>query len=174
MPKLLIVVDFQNDFVTGALGFPGASDIHDLICEKIEEYQCAGETVVFTKDTHLSGYLDTQEGRNLPVEHCISGTYGHALFGRVQELSVDCRIFEKNTFGSDILFDYLRKSDFDWIELVGLVSNICVLTNAVLAKTALPEAQIIVDAKCTDSFDKVLHEKALDILESIQVKVIHR
>lgn len=174
MSRLLIVVDFQNDFVSGALGFPGASDLHDLICEKIEEYQRAGETVVFTKDTHLPEYLDTQEGKNLPVEHCISGTNGHALFGRVQELSADCRVFEKNTFGSDLLFDFIRQSDFDLIELVGLVSNICVLSNAVLAKTALPEAQIVVDAKCTDSFDKVLHEKALDILEGIQVKVIHR
>lgn len=174
MSGLLIVVDYQNDFVDGALGFPGASDIHDPICEKISEYKRSGNTVVFTKDTHKPEYLDTQEGINLPVKHCVKGTKGHDLYGELEALSKGCMVFEKPTFGSAKLFDYLRNSSFDRVELVGLVSNICVLSNAVLSKTALPEALIIVDSACTDSYDKVLHNKALDVLSGIQVTVTNR
>jgi len=174
MKKLLIVVDFQRDFVDGTLGFLSASALESGICEKILAYRDANQTVVFTLDTHGPDYEKTQEGRNLPVRHCIRGTDGHELYGRVKALADNCLQFEKGTFGSDSLYTYLQGSDFDSIELVGLVSSICVLTNAVLAKTALPEAEIIVDASCTDSFDPVLHEKALDVLAGIQVKVINR
>jgi nicotinamidase-related amidase len=174
MTQLLIVVDYQNDFVDGALGFPGAEKLHEPICAKIEDYKQRGETVVFTKDTHQPEYLETQEGTNLPVIHCVRGTKGHDLYGRLEELAKGCLVFEKYTFGSDRLFDYLRSSGFAEIELVGLVSNICVLSNAVLAKTALPEAKIIVDASCTDSHDRVIHEKTLDVLAGIQVTVTNR
>jgi nicotinamidase-related amidase len=174
MSKILIVVDYQNDFVDGTLGFPGASNIHDPICAKIIEYKRSGNTVVFTKDTHLPQYLETQEGINLPVMHCVKGTKGHDLYGDLEALSEGCLIFEKPTFGSGELFDYLRKSSFESVELVGLVSNICVLSNAVLSKTALPEALIIVDSTCTDSYDKVLHNEALDVLSGIQVTVTNR
>lgn len=174
MPRLLIVVDYQNDFVDGALGFPGADLLHEAICGKIEKYKDEGETVVFTKDTHDPNYPETQEGKNLPVIHCVRGTKGHEFYGKLKELSEGCPVFEKNTFGSDRLFDYLRSSGFTEIELVGLVSNICVLSNAVLAKTALPEAVIVVDAACTDSHDRVIHEKALDVLEGVQIRVTNR
>lgn len=174
MSKLLIVVDYQNDFVDGTLGFPGAEDIHGPICNKVLMYQHAGNAVVFTKDTHLPEYLSTQEGNNLPVMHCVKGTRGHDLYGDLEALSAGCPVFEKPTFGSADLFDYLRSSSFESVELVGLVSNICVLSNAVLSKTALPEALIIVDAACTGSYDKVLHNKALDVLSGIQVTVTNR
>ncbi len=174
MSRLLIVVDYQNDFVDGALGFPGAEKLHEPICRKIEEYKQRGEPVVFTKDTHHPEYLETQEGKNLPVVHCVRGTKGHKLYGKLEKLAEGCLVFEKYTFGSDQLFDYLRSSGFSEIELVGLVSNICVLTNAVLAKTALPEAKIIVDASCTDSHDKAIHDKTLDVLAGIQVQVTNR
>lgn len=174
MSKILIVVDYQNDFVDGSLGFPGAADIHGPICEKIMEYKRSGNTVVFTKDTHLPHYLETQEGINLPVMHCVKGTKGHDLYGDLEGLSEGCLVFEKPTFGSAELFDYLRSSSFESVELVGLVSNICVLSNAVLSKTALPEALIVVDSSCTDSYDKELHSKALDVLSGIQVKVTNR
>ncbi len=172
MNKLLIVVDYQNDFVDGSLGFADASNLHEKICEKIEDYVHENMTVVFTKDTHPTAYLQTQEGRNLPVAHCIEGTSGWALYGRVDELSASHRIFQKNTFGSADLFDYLRDNPFDQIELVGLVSHICVLCNAVLAKTACPEARIVVNASYTASFDQTMQEKALDVLSGIQVQVI--
>lgn len=174
MSGLLIVIDYQNDFVDGALGFPGAGNIHGPICAKILKYKSSGDEVVFTKDTHLPHYLETQEGKNLPVPHCVKGTKGHDLYGDLEALSEGYRIFEKPSFGSGELFDYLRSSSFESVELVGLVSNICVLSNAVLAKTALPEALIIVDASCTDSYDKTLHNEALDVLAGIQVTVTNR
>ncbi|NLW89227.1 MAG: cysteine hydrolase [Clostridiaceae bacterium] len=172
MTKLLIVVDYQKDFVDGALGFPGAERLHEPICAKIEEYKRNQDVVVFTKDTHHTEYLSTREGRHLPVVHCVRGTMGHELYGRLEELSRGCMVFEKYTFGSDILFDYLRSSGFSEIELVGLVSNICVLSNAILAQTALPEAMITVNASLTDSYDKDLNAKTLDVLEGLQVRVI--
>lgn len=171
MRKLLVVVDYQNDFVDGSLGFSAAVSLHDKICQKILEYKEEGQMIVFTLDTHESNYDATQEGRNLPVAHCIRGTVGHDLYGRVQSLSLEYEKFEKPAFGSDLLYEYLKKSSYESIEFVGLVSNICVLSNAVLAKTALPEAQIIVDAACTASFDQVMNDKTLDILEGLQVLV---
>lgn len=174
MKELLIVVDYQNDFVDGSLGFPAAADLHDRICEKIIEYKTKGQQVVFTLDTHEEDYTSTQEGRNLPVKHCIRGTRGHKLFGKVQSLSDGCRSFEKCTFGSGLLFSYLQQSTFESIEFVGLVSNICVISNAVLAKTALPEAQIIIDADCTASNDPILNEKTFDIMEGLQMKISGR
>jgi len=174
MKELLIVVDYQNDFVDGSLGFPAAAGLHDRICKKIKEYRSKGQQVAFTLDTHEEDYASTQEGRNLPVKHCIRGTGGHQLFGEVQALSEGCLSFEKCTFGSGLLFSYLQQNNFESIELVGLVSNICVISNAVLAKTALPEAQIIVDADCTASNDPVLNEKAFDIMEGLQMKISGR
>ena len=171
MKKLLIVVDYQNDFVDGSLGFSEATKIEDIIIEKIKEYRLNNDDVVFTLDTHNENYLMTNEGRNLPIEHCIKNTKGHKLFGLVGEYALDCLIFEKNTFGSDKLFDYLRNSDYMSVELCGLVLGICVLSNAVLAKTALPEAEIIVDAKAAIGNDPSYDLKVLDILMGIQVIV---
>ena len=99
MKELLIVVDYQNDFVDGSLGFPAAAGLHDRICKKITEYKSKRQQVVFTLDTHEEDYTSTQEGRNLPVKHCIRGTRGHKLFGKVQSLSEGCQSFEKCTFG---------------------------------------------------------------------------
>ena len=176
MKKLLVVVDYQNDFVDGALGFSGAEKLDALICEKIEEYRKDAESdIIFTLDTHGKNYLATQEGKNLPIPHCIAGTHGWELYGRTGEKwSDEDTVIEKPSFGSLELMDIADENAYDQVELVGLVSNICVLSNAVLLKTALPEAEIIVDAACTASFDPALHEKCLDVLEGIQVKVINR
>ena len=170
MRKLLIVVDYQNDFVDGALGFAGAEKLEAGICEKIKEF----DNVVFTFDTHEENYLKTKEGRDLPVPHCIVNTPGWNLYKNVQKLSVGRKMFFKNTFGSKNLFDYLMHNPFDEITLVGLVSNICVLSNAVLAKTAQPQAEIVVDASLTASADAALHEKALDVLEGLFIRVVNR
>ncbi|MCL2810682.1 MAG: cysteine hydrolase [Clostridia bacterium] len=175
MKKLLIVVDYQKDFVDGALGFAQAAALEQPIAEKIKAYRRAGQTVAFTLDTHQVDYLSTQEGKNLPVLHCVAGSAGHALYGHVAGLlQQGDKVFEKPAFGSAKLFDYLLGETFDNIELVGLVSNICVLANAVLAKTALPEAIVEVDAACTASFDEALNRAALDVLEGLQVRVINR
>lgn len=185
MKRLLIVVDYQNDFVDGALGFEGAQLLAEPIVKKIQEYRENGDVVVFTFDTHHKDYLDTQEGKNLPVPHCIEGTPGHELYGPVKDCVEDSdRVFYKSTFGSSELFERLLQIQqtassldtlpFESIELVGLVSHICVLSNAVIARTACPDVPIIVDASCTDSYDKELQEKAFDVLEGLQITVSNR
>lgn len=175
MKRCLIIVDYQNDFVSGSLGFEKAKALDGRICEKIREYRSAGGDVIFTLDTHGKDYLNTREGRCLPIEHCIKGTDGHSLYGRTaQEAREDDLYFEKNTYGSDALYEYLKTAGYEMIELCGVVSNICVISNAVLAKTALPEAEITVDALCTASGDDKLNESALDILESINADVKNR
>lgn len=185
MKRLLVVVDYQKDFVDGSLGFEGAADLESRIAEKIVSYRATGDAVVFTLDTHHRDYLNTQEGKNLPIEHCIDGTPGHELYGEIALMVRDSdSIFKKPSFGSVELFERLRASQrtadslgsqpFASIELVGLVSNICVLSNAVLAKAACPEVPVIVDASCTASGDAKLHQAALDVMEGLQIQVINR
>ena len=185
MKRLLVVVDYQNDFVDGALGFDGAELLEEPILAKIAEYREAGDLVAFTFDTHHKNYLETQEGKNLPIEHCLEGTPGHDLYGRVAESIQDSDgVFYKPTFGSVALFERLAKVQeiavgldtlpFESIELVGLVSNMCVLSNAVIARAACPDVPIIVDAACTAAPDPVMNEKALDILEGLQIRIINR
>ena len=185
MKRLLIVVDYQKDFVSGSLGFPEAKLLDKRIAAKIDEYHEAEDVVVFTMDTHTHQYTNTQEGRNLPIEHCIDGTDGWRLYGETAKARLDRDlIFKKVTFGSSRLFEHLLTAQraagevgvqpFSSIELVGLVSNICVISNAVIAKAACPDVLVIVDASCTASHDPKLNEETLDVLEGLQVKVINR
>lgn len=185
MKRLLIVVDYQNDFVDGALGFEAAKALDARIARKIDLYHEAGDPVCFTLDTHHKDYLDTQEGKKLPIPHCIEGTDGHKLYGEVAKRMRDSdSVFYKNTFGSVDLFERLielqRTAEslgtlpLESIELVGLVSNMCVLSNAVIARTACPDVPIIVDATCTDAPDAALNQEALDILEALQIEVVGR
>ena len=185
MKRLLVVVDYQNDFVDGALGFEGAELLDGPIAAKIEEYRADGDEIVFTFDTHGEDYLETQEGKLLPIPHCIHGTEGHELYGQVAENAhVSDTVFMKPTFGSTEFFKFLLEREtvaeangklpFTSIELCGLVSNMCVLSNAVIARTACPNTPIIVDAKCTGGPDASMNEKALDILEGLQIQVINR
>jgi nicotinamidase-related amidase len=175
MPKCLIVVDYQNDFVDGALGFPGAETLDNPIAEKIRKYRASGDAVVFTFDTHDKDYYKTQEGKNLAVAHCVKGTPGHGLYGETGKLILDSdKRFYKPSFGSDELYEYLKKTPFERIELVGLVSNICVMANAVLAKTAQPETPILVDQDCTASHDPKLHEATLAVMRGLQIRVVKK
>lgn len=169
MKKLLIVVDYQNDFVSGALGFAGAETLEKGILEKIRKYE--NDEIVYTLDTHSDDYLKTQEGRNLPVEHCIKGTRGFELYGELGDALRGKRVFEKPTFGSGELYEYLKGKDYSVIELCGLVSNICVISNAVLAKTACPEAEIVINSKLTASFDEGLNEAAMAVMRGLQMRV---
>lgn len=169
MKRLLIVVDYQNDFVNGSLGFPGAADLDDGIAKRIEEYK--DNEVIYTLDTHYDDYLTTREGKGLPVPHCIKGSVGHELYGKAAGLLNGKKCFEKNTFPSLEMAKYLEKNDYDVIELCGLVSNICVLSNAVMARSACPNAEIIVNARLTASADSDLHEKALDVLKGLFITV---
>ncbi len=171
--KCLIVVDYQVDFVNGTLGFNGAERLDDVICSKIDKYRAEGGEVIFTFDTHSSGYLQSYEGRRLPVEHCIEGTDGHKLFGKTAEkLCKTDKCFYKPSFGSEELFKYLRSRKYESIELCGLVSNICVISNAILAKTAQPEVDVIVDSSATASNDEKLNAAALDVMRGLQIIVL--
>ncbi len=173
--RCLIVVDFQNDFIDGALGFDGAGSLVPRIREKIRNYHEAGDTVIFTLDTHDDTYLESEEGKILPVEHCIRGTKGHELHPVVAEEKTNHDlVFEKHTFPSLDLGNYLSSEQFDSVELVGLVSNICVISNAVIAKSALPDAVITVDASATAGPDESLHKKSLDVMEGLHIHVTNR
>lgn len=171
MKKLLIVVDYQKDFVTGSLGFPEAVQIEQVLCRKIRQYQEEGQQVVYTMDTHGPDYAQTQEGRKLPIAHCIKGSEGWQLYGEAAGLLAGCRRFDKPTFGSLELADWLKGQQYEQIELCGVVTNICVVSNAVLCKAALPEAEILVDPACVASPDPAAQQAALSVLQSIQVAV---
>ena len=175
MKKLLIVVDYQKDFVTGSLGFPKAQTLDDGICAKIAAYRSAGDVIAFTYDTHGPDYMNTKEGKNLPVPHCIENDPAWELYGKTalakqpQDL-----VFVKHCFGSASLFDHLRRTPYAQIELVGVVTNICVISNAVLVNTAQPETPVVVDASLCASNDDALHCAALDVMASRHCQVITR
>ena len=176
MNRLLVVVDYQNDFVSGALGFDGAELLDKKIASRIREY--GPGNVIFTRDTHYSNYLDTREGRYLPIPHCIKNTHGHDIYGETKKAldEVGALGFDKEAFGLRIT-DEVRKSlprNLDIIELAGLVSNICVISNAVIFQTEYPQARIIVDAELTSGADKSLNSKALDVLEGLQAEILNR
>lgn len=177
MDRYLFVIDYQNDFVDGALGFPGAEKLDGKIAAKIRTY--GKGHVLFTRDTHFDNYLDTREGKNLPVKHCIKDTPGWQVYGETAKAltETEAPAIDKLVFGMDVTDPAtaaVLPERADEIELVGLVSNICVVSNAVVLQSKYPEATVIVDAACTDSFDKTLHEKVLDVLEGLQVKVLNR
>ena len=177
MNRYLFVIDYQNDVVDGALGFPGAEKLDAAIAAKVRQY--GPGKVLFTRDTHFENYLDTREGKNLPVVHCVKGTDGWQVYGETAKAleEVGAKAIDKLVFGMDVTDPAtaaVLPESADEIELVGLVSNICVVSNAVVLQSKYPEATIIVDASCTDSFDKSLHEKVLDVLAGFQVKVTGR
>lgn len=175
MKKCLIVVDYQNDFINGALGFAGGLKIKQVIIDKIKSAISENIDIIFTKDTHNQDYLQSEEGKNLPVIHCIKGTWGHdfpeEIKALVQAYKNHIHVVEKPSFPSIDLGIYLREKQYDWVELCGLVSYICLLSNAVIAKGALPNAHIVVDALATAALDQDLHRKALDILKGLHIEV---
>lgn len=180
MKKLLVVVDYQKDFVDGALGFPKASTLENGICEKISKYLEEGEKVLFTYDTHHDNYLETREGKNLPVVHCIDGTEGHDLFGKLKEFkgAENTLHYKKEAFAlspEDMI--NIRKEvgdNIDTIEFVGVVTNMCVISNVVAFQGEYINSNLVVDASLCASFDDSLDDKALDVIEALQVKVINR
>ncbi|MCL2872317.1 MAG: cysteine hydrolase [Betaproteobacteria bacterium] len=173
MNKALIVIDMQNDFIDGALGSLQAQAIVPRVVEKIKAHRDGA--ILFTRDTHQPNYLQTQEGKNLPVPHCIEGTAGWQIAEAVAA-AVDlpsCPIFNKGSFGSLELAQYLRQKKFDEIELVGLVSSICVISNALLIKAHLPEATIIVDAACTAGVTDEDQRASLCVMKMCHVRVVN-
>jgi len=169
MPRALVVVDYQTDFVTGSLGSSHAEAIEKNIVSRIEEYLERKDSVFFTMDTHDAGYLKTDEGTHIPIEHCIRGTPGWRIHGKVADYQCRGKTIEKGTFGS---FDAVEQlNGFDVIELCGVATNICVIANAIILKTTYPNSKVIIDPKCVASYDPELHRKALDIMRSLCIDI---
>lgn len=171
--KALVVVDYQVDFVNGALGFAGAERLEPVILQKIEKCRADGGQVIFTLDTHGGNYLETAEGKKLPVVHCVDGTEGHKLYGKVRGAVLkDDIVIKKPAFGSLELGDYLKRGGFDEVELCGLVTDICVISNAIIAKAALPESRIVVDSRACLTADPAAQQRALDTMRGVQIDIL--
>lgn len=169
MKRLLIVVDMQNDFIDGSLGSKEAQEIVEAVAEKAEDYQKNGDEVIFTMDTHDSDYLDTQEGKKLPVPHCIKETEGWEIHEALK--GIKGQRFEKNTFGSLECAEYAAAGGYDSIELAGLCTDICVISNALLIKAHLPETPILVDASCCAGVTPESHRNALAAMKMCQIEI---
>lgn len=172
MKDLLVVVDMQKDFVDGALGTLEAQGIVEHVVKKVKKAKECGKDVVFTMDTHGEDYLLTQEGRKLPVPHCRKGTPGWKLVPELQELTEGCAVFEKQTFGSTALAHTAAKNAYERIELIGLCTDICVISNAMLLKAALPEAALCVDASCCAGVSPESHKNALEAMKMCQIEIL--
>lgn len=170
--KVLVVVDMQNDFIDQALGTKEAVGIVDNVARKISGFD---GKVIYTRDTHHENYMKTQEGQNLPVEHCIEGSEGWQIASALP-VSEDAVIFDKPTFGSKELGLYLenlaKETPIEEVEVIGLCTDICVISNALLIKAFLPEVKITVDASCCAGVTPQSHENALNAMKSCQINVV--
>lgn len=167
MKQTLIVVDMQKDFIDGTLGTKEAVEIVDNVKKKIAEYRRKDEAeIIFTRDTHTEDYLNTNEGRNLPIVHCIKGTPGWQISEGLEVPG--CQYVDKPSFG----YTGWSKYDFEQVELVGLCTDICVVSNALLIKAEFPEIDVIVDAGCCAGVTPETHKAALQTMKSCQVKII--
>lgn len=172
MRKILVVVDMQNDFIDGSLGTAEAQAIVPLVAQKMKSYDKAD--IYVTRDTHGENYLETAEGRKLPVVHCVKGTKGWQLHPEIEAAADESHIIDKPTFGSMDLMEVLRKENEKeplQIELVGLCTDICVVSNALLLKAALPENTIRVDAGCCAGVTPESHRAALATMEKCQIEI---
>lgn len=170
MNRVLVVVDMQNDFVNGCLGSAEACAIVSNVKEKILEYQKNGDAIIFTRDTHDENYLQSQEGKYLPVPHCIRGTEGWEI---VDGLEVEnCQYIDKPNFGWT-QWDIINPADTEAIELIGVCTDICVVSNALILKAMYPEIPITVDASCCAGVTPENHRAALLTMKSCQIDVIN-
>jgi len=175
MSKVLIVVDVQEDFVTGALGSDQAQKITPNVIEKINNYRSNKNSIIFTRDTHNDDYMNTQEGQYLPVPHCLIGTGGWDIYDGLED-KMDIKI-DKSTFGylgwndNDCTDSLLMSADE--IEICGLCTGICVVSNALILKAMYPETKITVDASCCACVSEESHLAALTVLRCCQVNIIN-
>ena len=178
MKELLVVIDYQNDFVNGALGFEGAEKLDGPIVEKIREYRSRDADVIFTRDTHRENYLETQEGRRLPVVHCIEGSHGHKIFGETaKQVQIGDMIIDKPSFGSAelgrLLAEENEKELIEKVTLIGLCTDICVISNSMLLKAFYPEVPISVDASACAGVTPQSHKNALEAMKMCQIDIVN-
>ena len=172
MCKVVVVVDMQNDFVDGSLGTAEAQAMLPRLVQKLSEARASGTTdFIFTMDTHPIEYLQTAEGKKLPVEHCIKGSSGWEIVPQLQSFAASAKaVVEKPTFGSIELPKFV--ADYNEIELVGLCTDICVISNALLLKAFYPEKQICVDAACCAGVTQESHKNALSAMKMCQIAIL--
>lgn len=171
--NILVVIDMQNDFIDKALGTKEAIAIVPNVIAKIQEFN---GTILFTQDTHEENYMDTKEGQNLPVKHCIRGSEGWKIHEQIAAFVSEAPI-EKPTFGSEELGRRLAemnaKNEIESITLVGLCTDICVISNAMVMKVFLPETPIIVDASCCAGVTPESHKRALEAMKVCQIEIVN-
>ena len=167
--KYLIVVDMQVDFITGSLGSDLATAIVPKVVEKVKKFD---GKIIFTRDTHFENYMNTQEGRNLPVEHCIKDSDGWQICDELKPYANI--VVDKLTFGSIELPSILESlgEPIDSIELCGLCTDICVISNAMVLKAAFPETPIIVDSACSAGVSIESHNNALNAMKAVQIQIV--
>lgn len=178
MRKLLIVIDMQNDFIDGSLGNPEAQAIIPNVKKKINKYVGNGNPIIFTRDTHFSNYLNTSEGEKLPIKHCINNTHGWQI--GIEITPGHYEIIDKCSFGYIGWKSYIdhyvagtKEYEKTWtIELIGLDTDVCVISNALIIKTLYPEVNITVDASCCAGSTPEKHKAALEVMKSCQINVI--
>lgn len=172
MKKLLVVVDMQRDFVYGALGTARAREILPGVAKRIEKAREEGVSLACTMDTHQTDYPQTLEGKNLPVIHCVEGTEGWALCPELAALLKDAKVFRKPCFGSVELGEYVKNEGFDEVELIGVCTGICVLSNAVLIKAYAPETRVVVDGGLCACVSPESQQTALKAMELLQIAIV--
>lgn len=172
MKKTLIVVDMQKDFIDGSLGTEEAQAIVANVRAKIAEYANRGDEIVFTRDTHQKDYLNTAEGKKLPVEHCIEGTEGWELAAGLE--AEDAVYVNKPTFGWTKWKETVKENhlEFNEIEMVGLCTDICVVSNALILKAEYPDVEITVDANCCAGVTPATHKAALETMKMCQIHIV--
>ena len=168
MSKTLIVVDVQNDFVDGSLGTKEAQAIIPNVKKKIKEYRDRGDQIIFTRDTHPTNYLETYEGKHLPIVHCIKNSIGWQISDKLDFDAENDILIDKPTFG------YLNWKDFDFeeVEICGLCTDICVISNALIIRATYPEIDITVDASCCAGVTPESHKAALETMKMCQIKIV--
>lgn len=172
--RYLIIIDVQNDFVSGPLGTAEAQQMLPRLLEKAAGFD---GKILMTKDSHSDDYLQTQEGRLLPVPHCIVGTEGWEFPESLEKIrkEKEAEVYQKSCFGCEPLVEDLKKLDragqLESVELVGICTDICVVSNALMIKSALPELPVSVDASCCAGVTREKHEAALEVMRSCQIQV---
>lgn len=173
--KIIVVVDMQKDFIDGALGSAEAVKIVERCADRIRTAKAEGDTVIFTRDTHGENYMNTEEGRNLPVPHCIKGSDGWQITPALAELADGAIILDKETFGSRdlgrLVSEKLAEGDYEGVVLFGLCTDICVISNTLLVKAFCPDIPIYVDASCSAGVTPESHDTAIKAMESCQIHV---
>lgn len=172
MKKALVVVDMQNDFITGVLGNDACRAVVPRVVERVREAVNDQTDLIFSMDTHQDNYLSTQEGRKLPVPHCIQNTDGWKIIPELAETAEKKgTVFTKETFGSRDIAEYIRVHGYEEVELIGVCTDICVISNAMTIKAFVPEAEISVNAACCAGVTPQSHETAIEAMRGCQINI---